>query len=116
MNFTVFDPKDGTIVRTGICQPHMLEHQARSGEVVVALHADQGTQRIDLATLKPVPMERKHAARDPNEYQMRRLREYPSIGDQLDVIWKELANLPRTAECEAMFQRIKAVKAKYPKP
>jgi hypothetical protein len=43
--------------------------------------------------------------------QYRRLRqpEYPSIGDQLDALWKG------GAEAEAMLARIQAVKNKYPK-
>lgn len=115
MNFTVYDPKDGAIKRTGICQQHMYEHQAQAGEAVAPFHADQTTQRIDLATLKPVPIGRAHVARDPFEYQLRRLKEYPPIGEQLDVIWKQLESLPRTAECEAMLKTIKAVKARHPK-
>lgn len=42
-------------------------------------------------------------------YAEKRRLEYPPIGDQLDALWKG------GAEAEAMLERIKAVKAKYPK-
>jgi len=50
----------------------------------------------------------------------KRVSEYPSIGDQLDAIWKELnrqrlggANL--VADADSMLGKILAVKKKYPK-
>ena len=47
---------------------------------------------------------------DVPDYYAKRRAEYPSLGDQLDAFWKggvEEAN---------MFDRIQAVKTKYPKP
>lgn len=44
------------------------------------------------------------------EYQKLRAREYPSVQDQLDAIWKG-----GQAE-QDMKSRVDAVKAKYPKP
>lgn len=49
------------------------------------------------------------------DYRTLRAQEYPAIGEQLDALWKEMQNLPRTEEAEAMLQRIRDVKAKYPK-
>ena len=43
------------------------------------------------------------------EYQRERAAEYPSIGDQLDALWKG------GAEAEAMLAKVQAVKQKYPK-
>jgi hypothetical protein len=42
---------------------------------------------------------------------------YPSIGDQLDAIWKvlEAASVPLPPEAAEMLKRIKAVKARFPK-
>lgn len=43
---------------------------------------------------------------------------YPSIGDQLDVIWKQIAGMPKEAlkpETKAMLDQILAVKKKFPK-
>jgi len=47
---------------------------------------------------------------DPNAYKEKRLDEYPSIGDQLDMIY-------HNGDGGATFQAaIKAIKDKYPKP
>lgn len=44
-----------------------------------------------------------------NAYKAKRAAEYPSIGDQLDALWKG------GAEAEAMLAKVQAVKQKYPK-
>jgi hypothetical protein len=46
---------------------------------------------------------------DPNAYKTKRQAEYPSIGDQLDALWKG-----GDAAAE-MLAKVQAVKAKYPK-
>jgi hypothetical protein len=45
-----------------------------------------------------------------NEYKSKRATEYPSIGDQLDALWKG-----GDAAAE-MMAKVQAVKTKYPKP
>lgn len=48
-----------------------------------------------------------------------RAAEYPAIGDQLDVIWKQIASLPPDKllpETTEMLERIKQVKTKFTKP
>ena len=47
---------------------------------------------------------------DANEYQRSRASEYPPIGDQLDMIYKDMKN-GTTTHAEA----VEAVKTKYPK-
>jgi hypothetical protein len=51
------------------------------------------------------------------DYQAKRERDYPSVGDQLDAIWKALepgkANLPK--EARDMVERVQGVKQKFPK-
>ena len=46
---------------------------------------------------------------DAHAYIEKRQMEYPSIGDQLDALWKG------GAEAEAMLAKVQAVKQKYPK-
>ena len=46
---------------------------------------------------------------DPEAYIVKRVTEYPSIGDQLDALWKG-----GDAQAE-MLAKVMAVKAKYPK-
>lgn len=41
---------------------------------------------------------------------------YPSIGDQLDVLWKELGTGAKTAEAKAMMALITTIKLNNPKP
>ena len=59
---------------------------------------------------KTVPIEKSEIVRpDIPDYYAKRRAEYPSIGDQLDAMWKG-------GEAQAaMFDVITAVKAKYPK-
>ena len=50
-------------------------------------------------------------------YQAKREREYPPIGDQIDALWKALepnkAKLPK--EARDMMERVQGVKQKFPK-
>lgn len=62
--------------------------------------------QIELAALKNEYTQFRAASL----YKDKRASEYPSIGDQLDAIWKGGEDM------EAMRQQILAVKAKYPKP
>ena len=112
-SYTVYNPRNGEILRSGSCQDHMLNKQNLQGESVLELASDPQTQEIDLQTLTIVPIKRETLQ---ESYQLRRAREYPSTGEQLDVLWKEMRNLPRTEETEAMLQRILGVKARHPKP
>jgi hypothetical protein len=52
----------------------------------------------------------EQAALAKTEYQRQRAAEYPSIGDQLDALWKG------GDAAAAMLAQVQAVKAKYPKP
>ena len=62
---------------------------------------DGNKVEIDLDTV--------NAWQDPDAYKYARASEYPSIGDQLDALWKG------GAEAEAMLAKVQAVKNKYPK-
>jgi hypothetical protein len=67
--------------------------------------ADDGSPRVSVPAmdeLKPFI--------DSDLYATQRREAYPSIGDQLDALWKG------GADAQAMSDQIKAVKAKYPKP
>ena len=50
---------------------------------------------------------------DATAYIEKRKAEYPTIGDQLDAIWKSLDG--NTVEADELLAKIKAVKAKHPK-
>lgn len=55
------------------------------------------------------------------DYRSQRNVEYPDVGDQLDAIIKGLKTLDQGGydvgtDCEALINKIDALKAKYPKP
>ena len=55
------------------------------------------------------------------KYKDDRAKEYPSLADQLDAIWKQLnayrlAGDPLIQEADAMLNQILAIKQRYPKP
>lgn len=54
----------------------------------------------------------------PESYRMSRAMDYPSVGDQVDVMWKLLEQVGVVAmmpEAKEMLARVRAVKDKYPK-
>jgi hypothetical protein len=53
---------------------------------------------------------RLQAEYDAKEYQRQRVPEYPSIGDQLDAIWKG------GDAYDVMLAKVMEIKDKYPKP
>jgi len=71
---------------------------------------DDGTGAFDAqGNQVEIDIEAVNAWIDPNAYKAKRLAEYPSIGDQLDALWKG-----GDAATE-MMAKVQAVKAKYPK-
>jgi len=72
---------------------------------------DWYSQEIEKPTREAVLIEQKRLQKieDSNAYKAKRLAEYPSIGDQLDALWKG-----GDAAAE-MLAKVQAVKAKYPK-
>ena len=71
---------------------------------------DEGTGAFDIDGNKvDIDLEAVNAWVDPNAYKQQRAAEYPSIGDQLDALWKG-----GDAATE-MLALVQAVKNKYPK-
>ena len=50
------------------------------------------------------------------EYDLKRLKQYPPIGDQLDALWKALDPLITHPEARAILDVIKQIKTNIPKP
>jgi hypothetical protein len=63
----------------------------------------------DIPQPTPEQIQVELAAIDAEKYREDRAAEYPSIGDQLDALWKG------GAAAEEMLATVMAVKAKYPK-
>lgn len=79
------------------------------GDVIEAFDADEKPVEIDF---KLVDAEKAslEAAEKAIAYRAKRAGEYPSMGDQLDALWKG------GASASEMLSKIAAVKDKYPKP
>jgi len=69
------------------------------------------------AHINPKPTAKEIA----NEYKIKRAKEYPPVGDQLDVLWKQLGQLRLSCkldliqEADDMLGEILAIKKKYKK-
>ena len=74
-----------------------------------------GTTPIPVADIE-AKMTELQAEYDANEYQRERATAYPSIGDQLDMLWHSIDQNPSLkSEYFDFYEAIKAVKVKYPK-
>ena len=71
---------------------------------------DDGTGAFDAqGNSVTIDLELVNSWSDPEAYIAKRVSEYPSIGDQLDALWKG------GDAAAAMLAQVQAVKAKYPK-
>jgi hypothetical protein len=95
--FYLYDGK--TLLGTGECQDGMEYAQATNGESV---------------GIGDPPSDIKYPDRDPLPYTYFRVQDYPSIGEQFDLLWHAMKSgeIPMAKE---FFDRIAAVKDKYPK-
>ena|SRR5690349_10229834 len=69
------------------------------------VQAEDGSPRVKVPTMAEL-----QPVMDSDTYAVQRAAAYPSIGDQLDALWKG------GADAQAMGDQIRAIKAKYPKP
>lgn len=66
-----------------------------------------------------VPIQKEEIVCPDNpDYYAKRRDAYPSVGDQLDVLWKGLSssNLKTIPEIQTIITRVQDIKNKYPKP
>ena len=72
-----------------------------------------GTTPISVSDIQAKMVE-VQAEYDANQYQRNRV--YPSIGDQLDMLWHSIDQNPKLkSEYFEFYEAIKAVKVKHPK-
>ena len=84
-----------------------------SGNDIDTLQWHNGTTPISKADIEAKMVE-VQAEYDANQYQ--RDRVYPSIGDQLDMLWHSIDKNPSLkSEYFEFYEAIKAVKVKHPK-
>ena len=76
---------------------------------------DNGTTPIPVADIE-AKMTELQAEYDAKEYQRERATSYPSIGDQLDMLWHSIDQNPSLkSEYFEFYEAIKAIKVKHPK-
>mgnify|MGYP003139261770 FL=1 len=76
---------------------------------------NNGTTPIPVADIEAKMVELQ-AEYDANQYQRDRATAYPSIGDQLDMLWHSIDQNPKLkSEYFEFYEAIKAVKVKHPK-
>ena len=84
-----------------------------SGNDIDTVQWHNGTTPIPQADIEAKMIE-VQAEYDANQYQ--RDRVYPSIGDQLDMLWHSIDQNPKLkSEYFEFYEAIKAVKVKHPK-
>jgi hypothetical protein len=87
-----------------------MNHKAIRALYANVISIDDGAGAFDKDGNKvTIDMAAVNAWVDPEAYVAKRVAEYPSIGDQLDALWKG-----GDAQTE-MLAKVMAVKAKYPK-
>ena len=87
-----------------------MNHDAIRALYANVVTVDDGTGAFDKDGNKvEIDMDAVNAWVDPKAYVSKRQAEYPTIGDQLDALWKG-----GDAQTE-MLAKVMAVKAKYPK-
>jgi len=87
-----------------------MNHQAIYALYPNVVTIDDGAGAFDKDGKKvDIDMDADNAWVDPKAYVAKRVAEYPTIGDQLDALWKG-----GDAQTE-MLAKVMAVKAKYPK-
>ena len=105
---TIYSPNNrrGTAIRELVGEPCSYD---TDGDVIVKLRTPEGGQPSE-ADIKAKVAEYE-AEWTAQEYARKRQAEYPSVGDQLDMLMKDMRDRTETHQtaCEA-------VKAKYPKP
>ena len=74
-----------------------------------------GTTPIPVADIE-AKMTELQAEYDAKQYQRERATAYPSIGDQLDMLWHSIDQNPSLkSEYFEFYEAIKAIKVKHPK-
>lgn len=112
-NFIIYSAT-GEILRAGQCPEDILHLQAREGEFLLEGVADVENDAIDPETEAVIPGGRVKPPVPPETYVMVRRRLYPSVEQQLDMLWHSMdrGDIPKA---EPFFTVLKAVKDAVPK-
>lgn len=111
MNLIIFHPTTGEILRTVSCPDADADLQVQPGERAIIGEANCDRDIVDPATEAVV---RGGKPRKPLPFEERRRAAYPSVRDQLDMLWHAMddGQLPKA---EPFYSRILAAKQAVPK-
>jgi hypothetical protein len=100
----------------------MIDHEAiyNTHENIVSIINDicydkDGYQVIPNETLVGQESNRLTTERNKTVYRRQRAKEYPSIGDQLDMLWHAIDNGTLNKSSD-FYTSLKSIKEQYPKP
>lgn len=111
----VRENEDGSLTNLGphLSEPRDADHEMSPTLAGRAIKLKDGVVVLD-EVAEGKRLAKEEAEKTP-EYVTKRLAEYPSIGDQLDAIYKML-HLTESEEYNEIANQIEAIKHKYPKP
>jgi len=112
-HFVIYDAA-GNILRAGNCPAEVLALQAQTGEFLLEGEADPQTDAVDVKTGIVIKGGRVIPPTPPESYVAVRRRLYPSVEDQLDMLWHSM-DQGETAKAEPFYSIVKAVKDAVPK-
>jgi hypothetical protein len=115
-NFVIYN-SDGVILRVGNCPSEAAPFQVGPGEFMLETHADPLADSVDVVAGVVVPGGRvlpEPAAVPPDTYSDVRRRMYPSVTEQLDMLWHAM-DTNTVERAEPFYSTIKAVKDAVPK-
>lgn len=111
----VYELMTGNILRYVTCPREDYDINVGEGESCIEVGAPTHVHaRVIDGRIMETPV-----AEPEISYAQSRRANYPPVGDQLDAIWKALAQLDRVAlpaEAVGVLDQVTAVKAQYPKP
>lgn len=111
-HFTIYNAA-GEILRSGQCSDGDVDAQAGEGEFVLRAESNPETDRVDPVTQTLIPNGKPPPPVDM-DYQRARMDVYPSVGEQLDMLWHAMDS-NQMQRLEPFYSTIKAIKDAYPK-
>lgn len=114
MNFIIYD-STGAIKRAGSCPASDFALQASADEFIVEGTVDIEKDAIDPQTGNVVKGGRVLPPTPPLNYIQSRLSMYPTIQEQMDMLWHAMDSDP-AKRTEPFYSVIKLVKDSNPKP
>jgi hypothetical protein len=112
IKFTIYD-ESGSILRVGQCPLDCLQNQYSKNEFVHLGDCDPSSDAMDVDTATLIVGGKPPAPIDM-DYKLARYKAYPSINEQLDLLWHSM-DTGNMVVVEPWYSRIKAVKQAYPK-